>query len=68
MQTAIRRHLDNEKRLNQVLDGNLYVIEKDFRNILKKYSLDKTPEIAADVLTYTLEELFFENVNHHMSE
>ena len=63
---ASKRDAD-EKRLDQALNGKLSAVVIDLSTVLKKYSLDRTPEIAQDAWMYTSKHLF-ENVSHNKFE
>ncbi len=56
-----------EKRLDQALNGKLSAIVVDLSAVLKKYSLDRTPEIASDTCMYALKH-HFENLNRNKFE
>ena len=63
---ASKRETD-EKRLDQALNGKLSAVAIDLSAVLKKYSLDRTPEIAHDACMYALKH-HFENVSHNKFE
>lgn len=51
----------DEKRLDQALNGKLSALAIDLSAVLKKYSLDRTPEIAHDACMYALKHHFEAN-------
>lgn len=54
----------DEKRLDQALNGQLSAVAVDLSAVLKKYSLDRTPEIASDACMYALKHHF--EANHKL--
>ena len=54
----------DEKRLDQALNGQLSAVAVDLVAVLKKYSLDRTPEIASDACMYALKHHF--EANHKL--
>ena len=54
----------DEKRLDQALNGKLSAVVVDLSAVLKKYSLDRTPEIASDACMYALKHHF--EANHKL--
>lgn len=59
----IKRHLKEEERLNQALNGELGKVSASIKRNLSDNCLDATPEIAFDTFCYVLEELHLEKFN-----
>ena len=59
----VKRHLKDEDRLNQALNGKLPELVEEFQELLKKYNLDLMPETAFDCCKYALEEIQLAKIN-----
>lgn len=59
----VKRHVREEQRLNQALNGNLENVCESIKGNLRDNNLDATPEIAFDTFCYVLEELHIEKLN-----
>lgn len=59
----VKKHVEEEKRLNQALGGRLLEVQKDLKEVMIKYNLGAMPELAFDVSRYVIEELHIERIN-----
>ena len=58
-----KRHIRDEERLNQALNGKLSNFFEDLSEVLRKYNVDSMPEIAFDCCKYVLEEIHLRKIN-----
>lgn len=58
-----KRHIRDEERLNQALNGKLPNFFEDLSEVLRKYNVDSMPEIAFDCCKYVLEEIHLRKIN-----
>ena len=54
----IEKHIREKKRLNQALNGNLPMAQKELENFFKKHNIDVTPGLAHDISCFVIEELY----------
>lgn len=58
-----KKHVRDEERLNQALNGKLPNFFEDLSEVLRKYNVDSMPEIAFDCCKYVLEEIHLRKIN-----
>lgn len=58
-----KKHLLEQDRLNQAMNGKLMEASSEIRNIMTKYNINSMPGIAFDVFRYVIEEEHLDKLN-----